>query len=99
MSRDFEVYRFIFARIAAKYNHPEIDTLKNKDYIALSKKILEYTGISLSADTLKRLSGNRSNFNYKFSAQEDTKRAILNYAGFSSWEQVLDELNENNSQT
>jgi hypothetical protein len=92
---DIEIYKYIFSRIAKNFYLPSFETWKNKEFIHLSNLILEKTKISISADTLKRLSGNRGNYNYKFSAQSETKKALLQISGFDSWEQVQLEISSN----
>jgi len=74
--------------INQKLNWKEYKLWTNSDYVNLSLKISEETGIAISPHTLKRLCGKLA-YKFDYNPQSASKNALAKFAGYRDWDDFL----------
>ena len=90
-----EYIKISFDRIAKRLKLVPVSLWKDGTYMLLSEGIENETGILISKNTLKRLTGKMSTDGY-YRPQRETKNALAAYAGYESWEKFELEVQEEN---
>ena len=75
----------IIDSVEQKLNWEERSKWANRDYIELSKKILEETGTQLSTSSLRRIFGVGDDLPKNYTPQRETRDALCRFIGFESW--------------
>jgi len=82
MNRDTEYLQLCIKLIEQKLNWRPADEWRNYEFTELSEKILDVTGVNLSATTLKRVFGK---LKYDSLPSSATLNALAVFLGYTSW--------------
>src|ERR1041385_5948278 len=82
MEHDTEYLQLCTRLIEEKLNWRPADEWRNYEFTELSEKILDATGVNLSATTLKRVFGK---LKYDSLPSSATLNALAAFLGYSSW--------------
>jgi hypothetical protein len=87
-TKEREHINFCIKEINQKLNWKEYKLWTNSDYVNLSLKISEETGITISPHTLKRLCGKLA-YKFDYNPQTASKNALAKFAGYRDWDDFL----------
>jgi len=87
-TKERELIGFCINEINRKLNWKEYKFWTNSDYVNLSLKISEETGIAISPHTLKRLFGKMA-YKFDYKPQTASKNALAKFAGYRDWDDFL----------
>ncbi len=87
-TKEREHIDFCIKEINQKLNWKEYKLWTNTDYVNLSFKISEETGIAISPHTLKRLFGKMA-YKFNYNPQSASKNALAKFAGYRDWDDFL----------
>ena len=85
-------------KVQLKLGWEPIEKWTDISFRKLSKYIASETGISISALTLKRVSG-KVKYKGEYKPQEATKTALARFIGYHSWQHFIDEEKDNIKKT